>query len=106
MTAKRVAIRDAAPAIAERLPFRTYGSLRGDCPPEDAMTHHDLGRLDRDHGNRLMLDYLSKRLTFVVYSYATPIAWHRDDVGWYVPDERYSRTTSRHQSLVRQAVTA
>lgn len=40
---------------------------------------------------------------YVVYSYATPIAWvATDEHAAYVPDVRYSRTTSRGQSLVRQ----
>lgn len=40
---------------------------------------------------------------FVVWSYDTPIGW-RDDMGWRVPDVRYSVTTSSHQSVVRAAV--
>lgn len=37
---------------------------------------------------------------YVVFSYRTPIAW-LTDTGWTVPDVRYSRTTSRHQSVAR-----
>lgn len=40
---------------------------------------------------------------YVVYSYRTPIAWVIDSE-WTVPDERYSATTSQHQSLIRAAV--
>lgn len=42
-------------------------------------------------------------LTYVVYSYQTPIAW-RTDNAWYIPDARYSVTTSQHQGLIRTAV--
>lgn len=38
---------------------------------------------------------------YVVYSYATPIAWHVPGEGWTVPDVKYSVTTSRHQAQAR-----
>ena len=44
------------------------------------------------------------RIRYVVKSYATPIAWRLDDGAWIVPEEKYSATTSRHQSRVRRAV--
>jgi hypothetical protein len=44
------------------------------------------------------------RIRYVVKSYATPIAWKLDDGTWEVPAEKYSVTTSRHQSVVRRAV--
>ncbi len=40
---------------------------------------------------------------YVVFSYATPIAWGLDGRELYVPDTRYSVTTSRQQSLCRAA---
>lgn len=46
---------------------------------------------------------------YVIYSYATPIAWWVKNCGWFCPAVRYSQTTSRHQNIVRasvQAVTA
>jgi hypothetical protein len=43
---------------------------------------------------------------YVVYSYGTPIAWFDDLSGWIVPEEKYSRTTSRHQGVVRRSVPA
>lgn len=103
MTTK-TSTRNAADLIAARRPFATSGALRGCAPAGHTMTHYDLGRLPREHGNALMLDYLSGRLDFIVYSYGTPIAWHRTDTGWTVPDVRYSVTTSRHQGVVRGAV--
>lgn len=44
---------------------------------------------------------------YVVWSYATPIAWHAASGvnDWMMPDVRYSNTTSHHQSLARQAAT-
>ena len=43
-------------------------------------------------------------IRYVVKSYSTPIAWKLEDGTWEVPAEKYSRTTSRHQSVVRRAV--
>lgn len=45
-----------------------------------------------------------ERIRYVVKSYNTPIAWRLEDGTWEVPAEKYSRTTSRHQSVVRRAV--
>ena len=42
---------------------------------------------------------------FVVFSYETPIGWFDYQRGtWVVPVERYSATTGRHQSRLRQAI--
>lgn len=44
---------------------------------------------------------------FVVYSYATPIAWAKrrwDGLWWTIIDEKFSVTTSRHQNIVRRTV--
>jgi len=40
---------------------------------------------------------------YIILSYGTPIAWHRTD-GWFIPDETYSATTSKHQSYIRAAI--
>jgi hypothetical protein len=39
---------------------------------------------------------------FVVWSYDTPIGW-RDDMGWRVPDVKYSCTTTNHQNVLAVA---
>jgi hypothetical protein len=49
-------------------------------------------------------DCLADRITYVVRSYYTPIAWFTTDRGWIVPADKYSVTTSRHQGIVRRAV--
>ena len=59
-------------------------------------TEISIGRLDFDLRNVSGVDY-------VIYSYATPIAWRRDGV-WSVDDTRYSVTTSCHQGRVLTAV--
>ena len=41
---------------------------------------------------------------YVIFSYDTPIAWY-GELGWVVPNVKYSVTTSRHQGIVRRALT-
>lgn len=38
---------------------------------------------------------------YIVYSYGTPIGWVTSDNEVVIPDVTYSRTTSRHQNMVR-----
>lgn len=45
-----------------------------------------------------------KLITYVIYSYETPIAWRLTDGSWVIPDMVLSHTTSNHQSKVRTAV--
>ena len=42
--------------------------------------------------------------SFVVYSYATPIAWWTPSGGWFVPAVKYSVTTTNHQAVTRVAI--
>ena len=35
---------------------------------------------------------------FVAYSYQTPIAWWSKSTGWQMPSQKYSVTTTSHQS--------
>jgi len=62
------------------------------------------GRIYGDAAVLWRIDETAARIRYVVYSYATPIAWVRDNGEWVVPVEKYSATTSRHQSIVRMAV--
>jgi hypothetical protein len=62
------------------------------------------GRIYGDAAVLWHIDSDARRIRYVVYSYATPIAWVRDNGEWVVPAEKYSATTSRHQSIVRMAV--
>lgn len=42
-------------------------------------------------------------MDFIVYSYSTPIAWHTPE-GWYVVEQKFSVTTSKHSNYVRRAI--
>lgn len=90
-----------AEIIATSRPFTsTIGSLRG----EHERWPTSFGRLPAAHAARLRADSTRHGIDLIIYSYATPIAWHVRGAGWRVPDVTYSVTTSRHQSLVRVAL--
>lgn len=63
------------------------------------------GYLPREFANELAERVRVGAVGYVVYSYGTPIAW-RDDARehWVIPDVKYSRTTSKHQTIVKGAV--
>ena len=78
-------------------PFKTSGSLEG-----TRSVSYGAGYLPRRFA-RIFNERYSK-VDYVVYSYATPIAWHDSELGWYLPEVIYSVTTSRHQSGIFAAV--
>ena len=88
-----------------------------DREPIDGNDHYvryrDLGNLPHED----KVKFVGDRPTYVVWSYRTPIAWFVPDTNpnlkpnamyvpgfWRMPDTRYSNTTSRHQGLVRVAI--
>jgi hypothetical protein len=84
-------------AIREGQAFRS-GALRGE---SGSQWDRSPGRLE---GKALAQwrDDLSS-IAYVVWSYSTPIGWQLRDGAWVVPDDRYSLTTTRHQSFVHLA---
>ena len=89
--------------LRTRLDFDTNGALRGR-RVGPGFQFDGLGRLDPEHQKTILNDLHGDRLNYVVWSYRTPIAWSRTDGTWIIPDEKYSMTTSRHQSLIRTAL--
>jgi hypothetical protein len=79
-------------ALQDRQPFRTGGTLHGG--PNEGM----IGRLSPAEREQFYAD--ANMITYVVYSYATPIAWCTPDHDHFV-DQSFSATTSHHQSIVR-----
>ena len=76
--------------------FNTSGALQG----RPVAHAPDAGRL-YGVGWREMIRH--DEPDYVIWSYATPIAWHGKR-GWIIPDVRYSVTTSKHQSAARVAL--
>lgn len=46
----------------------------------------------------------TERVQYVVYSYATPIAWLTESGVWVLPDVKYSVSTSKHMGRLRPAI--
>lgn len=88
-----------APMITGHRPFVLDADMRGEVRTGEIT----FGRLSRDWVN--LLTARREDITYVVYSYSTPIAWHDSDAGtWVVPSEEYTPITRRHQTVVRMAL--
>lgn len=86
-------------ALSEHLPFKTSGALRGEEWTQDMVTVFDLGWLNAEESNTFMIDHIAG-ITYVVYSYETPIAWVRADGHVHYVEQRFSPTTSKHQGML------
>lgn len=81
--------------LARREPFTTYGAMSADGYATPT------GRLPNEWVTRYRADDRNPGIVYTVRSWATPIAWVRADGEVIIPDESYSRTTTRHQNLCR-----
>ncbi|WP_026416972.1 hypothetical protein [Actinomadura oligospora] len=63
---------------------------------------HAVGRLPVEWADRYRADLEVPGIGYVALSYLTPIAWVRRDGLTVIPDEHYSATTTRHQSIIRR----
>ena len=97
MTTTRTSNAKAGDLIADRVGF-TGNNLYGVVTPYDS-DDYEYGQLPQQFRDQMHLD----RPDFIVYSYSTPIAWHSNS-GWFMPNCKYSVTTSKHQNYVRRAV--
>lgn len=88
--------RATAEAIAGCVPFTTSGSLRGE---GRAYVHEYAysGQLNTVEAQMLYDDRTDYGVDYIVWSYSTPIAWHRTDGKWRVVAQTFSPTTSKHQ---------
>lgn len=95
-----------AQAIRDREDFKTSGALRGES--HDGYYAYS-GYLKETESNALREDCHNKVVDYIVWSYSTPIAWHKTDGTWHVVDQKFSLTTSKHQGnlyLIGSEVTA
>jgi len=91
---KQMNQRDAIHYIATRQEFRA-SALEGRCYSAGE------GRLDPEEIAKY--NEALNRAHYWVYSYSTPIAWYTSE-GWYVVEQKFSVTTSKHQNYVRRAM--
>ena len=92
---KQMNQRDAIHYIATRQEFRA-SALEG------RVYGVSNGRLDNEETARYNQDL--NAVTYWVYSYSTPIAWYTEANGWYLVEQKFSSTTSKHQTYVRRAI--
>ena len=92
---KQLNQRDAIHYIATRQEFKA-SALMG------TFAHIGAGRLQGKELATYQADKIG--IDFIVYSYGTPIAWHTFNFGWYVVEQKFSPTTSKHQNYTRRAI--
>lgn len=68
--------------------------------------HMTYGHLVPQYGRSLATEIAVEGRAFVIFSYATPIAWWTSEgQAWVSPQHaRYSVTTTNHQNVVRTAI--
>lgn len=95
-TKRNLTNRQASAAIDAREPFsNATGSLRGEINPLLIKR----GWLNDDEWARLHADHGTGWMSYVVYSYDTPIAWVMEDGTRYRVEQKFSPTTSKHMGL-------
>lgn len=100
---RRTDIADVANWIHDGDEFTNAGNVfRGLLPLSVPRGWGEFGQLPEDWKRTLTARF--DVITYFVYSYKTPIAWFDKEVGWIMPDHTYSQTTTRHQSVIRYAI--
>lgn len=88
--------REVAEYIRDRKPFKTYGALQAESfGPRPGYGYISSGRLQGADLDKFRED--RDDITYVVWSYATPIAWETYDGRTHKVAQRFSVTTSKHQ---------
>lgn len=84
--------------------FTTSGHLRGIAfRGPDSVGKLELGRLRAGLVADILIMSKCGKLEYIVYSYLTPIAWKANG-NWYMNEDKYSVTTSKHQSKIAVAL--
>ena len=87
--------------LRNREPFYMASMTGGPITPDMLPS---VGQLDRETAASILRASRVGLVDYIVWSYETPIAYRLTGSCWQVPDRRYSRTTTRHQHLIRMAV--
>ena len=82
-------------ALSNLIPFKTSGSLAGHAE------WYNPGRLTGEDLERFNRDYCTG-FSYIVTSYATPIAWVTNTGEVYRVGQKFSVTTSKHQGTLWQ----
>lgn len=87
--------------LRNREPFYMASMTGGPITPDMLPS---VGQLDRETAASILRASRVGLVDYIVWSCETPIAYRLTGSCWQVPDRRYSRTTTRHQHLIRMAV--
>lgn len=82
--------------LGARKPFRSHGAMAA-----HKFALSTTGRLPKEWVNIYRSDRENPGISYVVYSYSTPIAWVCFDGRVVIPEVGYSVTTTRHQGMCR-----
>lgn len=86
---------ETAQAIGNHQTFNTHGALRGERDDQKRFSVWDSGRLGGEDLGKFREDLCD--IVYIVFSYATPIAWVTEDGTAYRVKQKFSVTTSQHQ---------
>ncbi len=93
-----------SPAIMQALIARQPFAVTNFLATTEPTQWDTMGQLPSSYRHGLEQHLTDCRITYVVYSYQTPIAWVVDGRDVVIPDVVYSLTTGRHQNLVRASL--
>lgn len=101
------AIRNVEPFDASSLHGRTvkYFDYHGK-RSVDAPSTISFARMAQAEWDTLRCYFNAGAVEYIVYSYATPIAYRTTSDGWVFCTKKHSVTTSRHVGIVKRAVAA
>jgi hypothetical protein len=86
-------------------PFKTAGSMRGEPDVYPSQGRMPADEYDSMRARAVRAGSVGGRVDYAVWSYGTIIGYRVEDV-WYVPDVKYSITTTIQQNKLRVAVDA
>lgn len=103
LTINNTSFTEFAKVMKSHTDFKTYGNLSGHHNPLKGCAY--TGMLPRHHKHFENWQDSLANATYIVFSYATPIAWFDSARGyWIMPDVKYSMTTSKSQGRIAPAV--
>jgi hypothetical protein len=86
---------ETAEAIGRHEAFQTHGALRAERRDGYGFSSWDSGLLQGEDLEKFREEVHD--IVYVVFSYATPIAWVKADGETYKVKQKFSMTTSQHQ---------
>lgn len=93
--------------LAEHKPFQnSTGNFRGEPWDKPWMPSITNSRQSPDECQRFERHWRTSELTYIVWSYNTPVAWRTGRGEWFVTETNYSKTTARHLGKLRTAIAA